>query len=57
MYCEENRNTSAKLVSAENVQMHNYRALINYRLFLITCYSSRHGPKKPPNIEQLFFWH
>ena len=30
----ENRNTNAKLVCAENVKMHNYRALINYRLLL-----------------------
>ena len=29
MYCEKNRNVNAKLVRAENVKMHNYRALIN----------------------------
>ena len=48
MYYEKNRN--AKLVDAENVEMHNYRALFNYRMLLN---SFRHGP----NIEQLFFWH
>ena len=50
MSYEKNRNGNAKLVHAENVKMHNYRALINYRMLL---YSSRHGS----NIEQLFSWH
>ena len=50
MYYEKNRNTNAKLIPAENVKMHNCRALINYRLLLK---SSKHGS----NIEQLSFWH
>ena len=50
MYYEKNRNANAKLVYAENVKMHNYSALVNYRMLLK---SSRHGS----NIEQLIFWH
>ena len=50
MYYEKNRNANAKLVLAENVKMHNYLALINYRMLLNL---SRHES----NIEQLFYWH
>ena len=45
MYCEKNRNVNAKLVCAENVNMHNYRLLVFDQilsLMIMTTFSLNH---------------